>query len=175
MMLSLAATVVALPLLASAHMSPWLPSMYGVGPNFAYCELPLFLPVSSWLVLSARRAASDRGTALHSCRASRNSRIPRYPCAAAGDPVVPIGPGQTSFDDWWFRGPDSRSLKPQSNVASQLPAGGSFTMEIACHVAWVRLFPPNRLSSFVSRHLREKSPSNARVIKQGELSIGGKC
>ncbi|GAA6005970.1 hypothetical protein JCM11491_004076 [Sporobolomyces phaffii] len=90
-MLSLATTLVALPLLASAHMSPWLPSMYGVGPNFAY---------------------------------------------SAGNPVDPIGPGWTMFDDWWFRGPSYRALKPQSNVASQLPAGGSFTMEIACHVAW---------------------------------------
>ncbi|GAA5947645.1 hypothetical protein JCM3765_001016 [Sporobolomyces pararoseus] len=90
-MLSFATTVLALPLLATAHMTPWLPSMYGVGPNFEY---------------------------------------------SAGNPVDPIGPGWTTFDDWWFRGPSYRALKPQSNVASQLPAGGSFTMEIACHVAW---------------------------------------
>ncbi|GAA5978485.1 hypothetical protein JCM5350_003119 [Sporobolomyces pararoseus] len=90
-MLSFATTLLALPLLTTAHMSPWLPSMYGVGPNFEY---------------------------------------------SAGNPVDPIGPGWTTFDDWWFRGPSYRALKPQSNVASQLPAGGSFTMEIACHVAW---------------------------------------
>ncbi|GAA5872986.1 hypothetical protein JCM16303_006904 [Sporobolomyces ruberrimus] len=90
-MLSLTIALSALPLLASAHMSPWMPSMYGVGPNFEY---------------------------------------------SAGNPVDPIGPGWTTFDDWWFRGPSYRALKPQSNVASQLPAGGSFTMEVACHVAW---------------------------------------
>ncbi|GAA5929274.1 uncharacterized protein JCM15063_004106 [Sporobolomyces koalae] len=90
-MLSVAATLAALPLLAASHMTPWMPSMYGVGPNFAY---------------------------------------------SAGNPVDPIGPGWTTFDDWWFRGPSYRALKPQSNVASELPAGGSITMEIACHVAW---------------------------------------
>ncbi|GAA6060598.1 hypothetical protein JCM10212_004577 [Sporobolomyces blumeae] len=84
-------SLLALPAIASAHMSPWLPSMYGVGPNFAY---------------------------------------------DAGNPVDPIGPGWTTQDDWWFRGPNYRALKPQSNVATALPAGGSLTLEIACHVAW---------------------------------------
>ncbi|GAA6054082.1 hypothetical protein JCM3770_006164 [Rhodotorula araucariae] len=77
--------------LVNAHMSPWLPSMYGVGPNWAY---------------------------------------------DAGNPVEPIGPDLQNQDDWWFRGPKYRALKPQGGAVTDLPAGGSIDIEIACHVAW---------------------------------------
>ncbi|BGP51592.1 hypothetical protein JCM10450v2_007540 [Rhodotorula kratochvilovae] len=68
-----------------------LPSMYGVGSDFAY---------------------------------------------DAGDPVSPIGPDLQQQDDWWFRGPEYRALKPQDGAVTDLPAGGSIDVEIACNVAW---------------------------------------
>ncbi|KAI5475313.1 Galactose-binding domain-like protein, partial [Pseudohyphozyma bogoriensis] len=52
-----------------------------------------------------------------------------------GDPASPLGPSWQQ-DDWWFRGPGYRALKPQNGSVSQLPAGGTFNIEIACHVAW---------------------------------------
>ncbi|GAA5915517.1 hypothetical protein JCM5296_004705 [Sporobolomyces johnsonii] len=54
----------------------------------------------------------------------------------AGNPVNPLGPDLTGQDDWWFRGPSYRALPPQNNAVEELPAGGSITFEIACHVAW---------------------------------------
>ncbi|GAA5842882.1 hypothetical protein JCM11251_005837, partial [Rhodosporidiobolus azoricus] len=85
------AAVAGLASQASAHMSIWHPSMYGVGPGFSY---------------------------------------------AAGDPVAPIGPDWGNRDDWWFRGPSWRALPPQNGAVMDLPAGGSVTVEIACHMAW---------------------------------------
>ncbi|GAA5855113.1 hypothetical protein JCM9279_001956 [Rhodotorula babjevae] len=55
---------------------------------------------------------------------------------AAGNPVTPIGPGVSDISDWWFRGPEYRALKPQDGAVTDLPAGGSIDIEIACHVAW---------------------------------------
>ncbi|GAA5894458.1 hypothetical protein JCM8208_006246 [Rhodotorula glutinis] len=60
----------------------------------------------------------------------------------AGNPVVPIGPGLDSQDEWWFRGPSFRALAPAARsdgAVEQLPAGGSITFEIACHVDWTSL------------------------------------
>ncbi|GAA6055791.1 hypothetical protein JCM3770_004803 [Rhodotorula araucariae] len=54
---------------------------------------------------------------------------------AAGPPTDPIGP-YFYFDDWWFRGPAFRSLPPVNGDVMNLPAGGSVTIEIACHYAW---------------------------------------
>ncbi|GAA6040009.1 hypothetical protein JCM8097_004736 [Rhodosporidiobolus ruineniae] len=54
----------------------------------------------------------------------------------AGAPTDPLGPGWTHQDDWWFRGPGYRNLPPQDGAVMDLPAGGSITFEITCHVAW---------------------------------------
>ncbi|BGP49050.1 hypothetical protein JCM10450v2_004929 [Rhodotorula kratochvilovae] len=53
----------------------------------------------------------------------------------AGPPTDPIGP-YFYFDDWWFRGPAYRNLPPVNGDVMNLPAGGSITLEIACHYAW---------------------------------------
>ncbi|GAA5987690.1 hypothetical protein JCM5350_008070 [Sporobolomyces pararoseus] len=48
------------------------------------------------------------------------------------DPVTPLGPG-LEFNDWWFRGPAVRNAPPKEKGAvAILPAGGNFTLEIAC-------------------------------------------
>ncbi|KAI5480384.1 3-methylcrotonyl-CoA carboxylase alpha subunit [Pseudohyphozyma bogoriensis] len=52
------------------------------------------------------------------------------------DPVIPIGPGLSSIDKWWFRGPVARSRPPPDGAVAQLPAGGSWTVEIACNWVW---------------------------------------
>ncbi|GJN89692.1 hypothetical protein Rhopal_002679-T1 [Rhodotorula paludigena] len=57
----------------------------------------------------------------------------------AGLVGVPIGPGLATQDEWWFRGPGYRALSPMKRTdgtVEVLPAGGSVTFEIACHVAW---------------------------------------
>ncbi|BGP27594.1 hypothetical protein JCM10295v2_006567 [Rhodotorula toruloides] len=54
----------------------------------------------------------------------------------AGDPVVPLDPGVQDMDEWWFRGPQARALKPQNGSVMELPAGGTAAVEIACNVAW---------------------------------------
>ncbi|BGP11317.1 hypothetical protein NBRC10512v2_007256 [Rhodotorula toruloides] len=54
----------------------------------------------------------------------------------AGDPVAPLGPGVREMEDWWFRGPQARALKPQNGSVMELPAGGTAEIEIACNVAW---------------------------------------
>ncbi|BGP15156.1 hypothetical protein JCM10213v2_003113 [Rhodosporidiobolus nylandii] len=94
----MASTVLLLAALATAaqaHMSPYHPSMYGVGEYFDSSE--------------------------------------------AGDPFAPLGPFWEK-DDWWFRGPTARSLKPAERTyptgVLDVPAGGTITLEIACHVAW---------------------------------------
>ncbi|CDR41535.1 RHTO0S06e02762g1_1 [Rhodotorula toruloides] len=51
-----------------------------------------------------------------------------------GNPVDPIGPGVAKQSDWWFRGPSYRALKPQNGSVMDLPAGGSVTIEITCHL-----------------------------------------
>ncbi|GJN93959.1 hypothetical protein Rhopal_007020-T1 [Rhodotorula paludigena] len=53
-----------------------------------------------------------------------------------GDPVIPIGPDVADQNDWWFRGPEARALKPQDGAVMDLPAGGKVDFEIACHVDW---------------------------------------
>lgn len=78
----------------------------------------------------------------------------------AGNPVVPIGPGLTSQDEWWFRGPAYRALAPAARsdgAVEQLPAGGSITFEIACHVDWTSLgrtptVPGSELDAYVLSH-----------------------
>ncbi|GAA5930816.1 uncharacterized protein JCM15063_002468 [Sporobolomyces koalae] len=54
----------------------------------------------------------------------------------AGSPGDPIGPDLARQDDWWFRGPSYRALKPQNNSVMSLPAGGTVDIEIACNVAF---------------------------------------
>ncbi|BGP39165.1 hypothetical protein JCM10450v2_003119 [Rhodotorula kratochvilovae] len=57
----------------------------------------------------------------------------------AGNPVEPLGPDWGSQDSWWFRGPAYRALSPSKRsdgTVEKLPAGGSVTLEIACHYAW---------------------------------------
>ncbi|TNY21244.1 hypothetical protein DMC30DRAFT_416263 [Rhodotorula diobovata] len=57
----------------------------------------------------------------------------------AGNPAVPLGPDLATQDSWWFRGPEYRALTPMARsdgTVEQLPAGGSITLEIACHTAW---------------------------------------
>ncbi|GAA5860488.1 hypothetical protein JCM8547_000319 [Rhodosporidiobolus lusitaniae] len=81
--------------LVDAHMSPYHPSMYGVGEYFSNSD--------------------------------------------AGDCFAPLGP-YWSQDDWWFRGPINRAMSPASRTYPKgvldVPAGGTITLEIACHVAW---------------------------------------
>ncbi|KAM0749575.1 hypothetical protein T439DRAFT_327255 [Meredithblackwellia eburnea MCA 4105] len=55
-----------------------------------------------------------------------------------GDPGAPVGPNW-EFNDWWFRGAGYRALTPQDGAVSILPAGGTFTTQIACHIAWTSL------------------------------------
>ncbi|GAA5823454.1 hypothetical protein JCM11251_000639 [Rhodosporidiobolus azoricus] len=56
-----------------------------------------------------------------------------------GDPFAPLGPGW-QLDDWWFRGAATRALGPAQRSVTKgvldLPAGGTISLEIACHVAW---------------------------------------
>ncbi|GAA6007472.1 hypothetical protein JCM11491_004174 [Sporobolomyces phaffii] len=54
----------------------------------------------------------------------------------AGSPGDPIGPDIANRDDWWFRGPGYRSLKPQNDSVMSLPAGGRVEIEITCNVAF---------------------------------------
>ncbi|GAA5962843.1 hypothetical protein JCM8115_001977 [Rhodotorula mucilaginosa] len=54
----------------------------------------------------------------------------------AGDPFSPIGPDIASQNDWWFRGPEYRALKPQNATVMELPVGTSVDVELACNVAW---------------------------------------
>lgn len=51
---------------------------------------------------------------------------------AAGDPVSPIGPDVATQDAWWFRGPGYRALAPPAGAVTELPAGGTIMLEIAC-------------------------------------------
>ncbi|BGP32989.1 hypothetical protein JCM10296v2_004777 [Rhodotorula toruloides] len=51
-----------------------------------------------------------------------------------GNPVDPVGPVIAKQSDWWFRGPSYRALKPQNGSVMDLPAGGSVTIEITCHL-----------------------------------------
>ncbi|GAA6016275.1 hypothetical protein JCM10207_000454 [Rhodosporidiobolus poonsookiae] len=37
------------------------------------------------------------------------------------------------LDDWWYRGPKYRSALPSIDQVALLPAGGSWTAEMACH------------------------------------------
>ncbi|GAA5870458.1 hypothetical protein JCM1840_004729 [Sporobolomyces johnsonii] len=69
-----------------AHMSPWLPSMYGA------------------------------------------------PTYGIENQVAPLGPG-LDLDSWWFRGPVVRDAPPGDGEVAELPAGGNFTLEIACDIA----------------------------------------
>ncbi|GAA5964130.1 hypothetical protein JCM3765_005349 [Sporobolomyces pararoseus] len=52
------------------------------------------------------------------------------------NPANPIGPDIADQNDWWFRGPESRALKPQNDSVMDLPAGGKVDIEIACNVAF---------------------------------------
>lgn len=64
------------------------------------------------------------------------TRVGRDWLYSAGDPILPLGPDIVSQNDWWFRGPAFRALAPPAGAVTALPAGGSITIEIACHVAW---------------------------------------
>ncbi|GAA5845878.1 hypothetical protein JCM3766R1_004641 [Sporobolomyces carnicolor] len=54
--------------------------------------------------------------------------------SALPNPANPIGPDIAAQNDWWFRGPESRALKPQNDSVMTLPAGGKVEIEIACNV-----------------------------------------
>ncbi|GAA5878060.1 hypothetical protein JCM16303_002834 [Sporobolomyces ruberrimus] len=54
----------------------------------------------------------------------------------AGSPGDPIGPDIANQNDWWFRGPGYRALKPQNDSVMDLPAGGKVDIEISCNVAF---------------------------------------
>ncbi|POY73063.1 hypothetical protein BMF94_3901 [Rhodotorula taiwanensis] len=56
--------------------------------------------------------------------------------SVAGDPFSPIGPDIAKQDNWWFRGPGYRALKPQNDSVMSLPVGGTVELEIACNAAW---------------------------------------
>ncbi|GAA5901627.1 hypothetical protein JCM5296_003337 [Sporobolomyces johnsonii] len=48
--------------------------------------------------------------------------------------IAPLGPG-LDLDSWWFRGPVVRDAPPGDGEVAELPAGGNFTLEIACDIA----------------------------------------
>ncbi|KAM0749147.1 hypothetical protein T439DRAFT_382207 [Meredithblackwellia eburnea MCA 4105] len=52
------------------------------------------------------------------------------------EPVWPIGPSLTSLDQWWFRGTNYTSQAPPDSAAAELPAGGTWTVQITCHKAF---------------------------------------
>ncbi|KAM0749715.1 hypothetical protein T439DRAFT_357244 [Meredithblackwellia eburnea MCA 4105] len=82
---------------ATAHMTIFTPSMYGV--------------------------SADRTSAY----------VPET------NPVNPLGPGWTTQDSWWFRGPAARALAPPAGQVTSLPAGGTVTFDIACHIAFTNM------------------------------------
>ncbi|GAA5844091.1 hypothetical protein JCM9279_003731 [Rhodotorula babjevae] len=85
----------------------------------------------------------------------------------AGNPVVPIGPGLSSQDEWWFRGPAFRALAPAARsdgAVEQLPAGGSITFEIACHVDWTSL---GRTPTVPGSHL-DACPTDVGAYHSGD-------
>ncbi|GAA5980611.1 hypothetical protein JCM5350_003559 [Sporobolomyces pararoseus] len=57
------------------------------------------------------------------------------------NPANPIGPDIPNQKDWWFRGPESRALKPRNGSVMDLPAGGKVDIEIACNVAFTSGVP----------------------------------
>ncbi|BGP35236.1 hypothetical protein JCM10296v2_007070 [Rhodotorula toruloides] len=81
----------------------------------------------------------------------------------AGDPVVPLGPGVQKVEEWWFRGPQARALKPQNDSVMQLPAGGTAEIEIACNVAW---------TSYGSRTTDPSDPLSACPDNYGAYHTG---
>lgn len=96
----------------------------------------------------------------------------------AGNPVVPIGPGLDSQDEWWFRGPSFRALAPAARsdgAVEQLPAGGSITFEVACHVDWTSLgrtptVPGSHLDAYVlPRPLDNSRTACSRFSSAGAL------
>ncbi|GAA5862792.1 hypothetical protein JCM3774_001922 [Rhodotorula dairenensis] len=54
----------------------------------------------------------------------------------AGDQFSPIGPDIGNRNDWWFRGPAYRNLKPQNASVMELPVASSVDVEISCNAAW---------------------------------------
>ncbi|KAK4054346.1 hypothetical protein OIO90_003579 [Microbotryomycetes sp. JL221] len=80
-----------------------------------------------------------------------------------GDPYNPLGPNWAQ-DDWWFRGPEVRSLPPLDGEITHLPAGGSVTFEIACHVAWTSF----GVSPTVPGSLLDACPGNSGSYHSGD-------
>ncbi|GAA6055117.1 hypothetical protein NBRC10513_000803 [Rhodotorula toruloides] len=81
----------------------------------------------------------------------------------AGDPVAPLGSGVQKLEDWWFRGPRARALKPQNDSVMELPAGGGAKIEIACNVAW---------TSYGSRTTDPSDPLSACPDNYGAYHTG---
>jgi hypothetical protein len=55
---------------------------------------------------------------------------------SAGEPNIPIGPGLEGVSSWWFRGPETRAAKPKQGNVTELTAGKTLRLEIACHIAF---------------------------------------
>ncbi|ORY88298.1 hypothetical protein BCR35DRAFT_289184 [Leucosporidium creatinivorum] len=84
------------------------------------------------------------------------------------DPVVPLGPGWMQQDEWWFRGPESRKLKPKEGEVTELPAGGSIMIEHACHVAWTQY---GSSTTEVGSNL-DACPGNSGAYHSGDPNSG---
>ncbi|KAK4703604.1 hypothetical protein P7C70_g2613, partial [Phenoliferia sp. Uapishka_3] len=91
----------------------------------------LFLSVFLWSVAEAHMTIFTRS--MYGVGGTRQGNSWTY---AAGDPVSPLGPGWTTQDSWWFRGPAYRALAPPAGEVTELPAGGTIMLEITCHIAW---------------------------------------
>ncbi|GAA5897105.1 hypothetical protein JCM6882_001792 [Rhodosporidiobolus microsporus] len=84
-----------------------------------------------------------------------------------GQPCDPIGPDLTTQDSWWFRGPEYRALTPMARSdgeVTELPAGGSINIEIACHVAWTSF----GVSPTVPGSQLDACPGNAGAYHSGD-------
>ncbi|SGY79428.1 BQ5605_C008g05129 [Microbotryum silenes-dioicae] len=80
------------------------------------------------------------------------------------DPVAPLGPDWSNQDDWWFRGPAARALKPSPGSVEKLPAGGQWTVQIACHVAWTSY----GVSTTTPGSLLDACPGNPGAYHSGD-------
>ncbi|SCV70878.1 BQ2448_3640 [Microbotryum intermedium] len=124
-----------------AHMSIWTTSMYGVG----------------W----------------HGAGTPINTQEGGYFSYDTVDPVAPLGPNWANQDDWWFRsvglphghsGPAARALTPSPGSVENLPAGGQWTVQIACHVAWTSY----GVSTTTRGSLLDACPGNPGAYHSGD-------
>lgn len=119
---------------AMAHMSPFLRELF-IAPHRCVLLIRRFL--ASMYGVGWKAYGNDydfQSLDGEPLLVGRDASVADYRLTA-GDPFVPLGP-EWQQNDWWFRGPAARALPPAPGAVAHLPAGGTFTMEIACHFAW---------------------------------------